>query len=210
MFERYTERARRVLFFARYEATQLGSRVIAPEHLLLGLAREGEGLVAELFASANLSPESLRDAIEQRTTFQERIPTSVEMPFSEVTKRALHQAASEADQLLHGYIGVEHLLLALLREPESIAGAILSERGFGYRETVDQIVGRQNAAVSLPPGPPLDLARSIDQIQALLARLATRLAGDRPMDVDIEVFDLLDRIQRALERLKAPPADPES
>jgi len=82
MFERYTERARRVLFFARYEASQLGSISIETEHLLLGLIREGKGLTSRIFARSHLSLESIRKEIEGRTVFREKVSTSVEMPFS--------------------------------------------------------------------------------------------------------------------------------
>ena len=111
MFERYTERARRVLFFARYEASQLGSVSIETEHLLLGLIREGKGLTSRIFARSHLSLENIRKEIEGRTVFREKVSTSVEIPFSVETKRVLEFAAEEADRLLHNYIGTEHLLL---------------------------------------------------------------------------------------------------
>ena len=99
MFERYTERARRVLFFGRYEATQLGSTQIETDHLLLGLIREGKGLTSLIFARSHLSLESLRKEIEGRAVFREKVPTSVEIPFSVGTKRILQQAAVESDAL---------------------------------------------------------------------------------------------------------------
>ena len=96
MFERYTERARRVLFFARYEASQLGSISIETEHLLLGLIREGKGLTSRIFARSHLSLESIRKEIEGRTVFREKVSTSVEIPFSTETNRVLQFAAEEA------------------------------------------------------------------------------------------------------------------
>src|SRR5256885_1832073 len=110
MFERYTERARRVLFFARYEASQLGSISIETEHLLLGLIREGKGLTSRIFARSHLSLENIRKEIEGRTVFREKVSTSVELPFSPETKRVLQFAAEEADRLLHNYIGTEDRL----------------------------------------------------------------------------------------------------
>ena len=98
MFERYTERARRVLFFARYEASQLGSISIETEHLLLGLIREGKGLTSRIFARSHLSLENIRKEIEGRTVFREKVSTSVEIPFSAETKRVLQFAAEEADR----------------------------------------------------------------------------------------------------------------
>ena len=124
MFERYTERARRVLFFARYEASQLGSISIETEHLLLGLIREGKGLTSRIFARSHLSLESIRKEIEGRTVFREKVSTSVEIPFSTETKRVLQYSAEEADRLLHNYIGTEHLLLGILREERAVAASI--------------------------------------------------------------------------------------
>ena len=97
MFERYTERARRVLFFARYEASQLGSISIETEHLLLGLIREGKGLTSRIFARSHLSLENIRKEIEGRTVFREKVSTSVEIPFSAETKRVLQFAALSFD-----------------------------------------------------------------------------------------------------------------
>jgi enamine deaminase RidA (YjgF/YER057c/UK114 family) len=129
MFERYTERARRALFFARYEASQLGSNVMETEHLLLGLLREPKGVTGLVFTRSRLSFDLMHKEIESRTTFREKIPTSVELPFSAEFKRVLQYAAEEADRLLHHYIGTEHLLLGILREEGSVAASVLMEQG---------------------------------------------------------------------------------
>ena len=109
MFERYTERARRVLFFARYETSQLGSLSIGPEHLLLGIARETKGLTAQMFSKAGLSREAVRTHIGRGTDFEEKTAVSVEIPFAEAAKRLLSYAAEEADRLSHDRIGAPHL-----------------------------------------------------------------------------------------------------
>ena len=148
MFERYTERARRVLFFARYEASQLGSLTIETEHLLLGLIREGKGLIARIFARRDVSLESVRKEIEGRTVFREKVSTSVEIPFSTESKRVLGYAAEEADRLLHNYIGAEHLLLGLLREERSIAASVLMGKGMrlhAVRVDIVQLVGERTS-----------------------------------------------------------------
>ena len=116
MFERFTEQARRTLFFARFEVTQLGATAIEPEHILLGLFREPKGLVARIFEQSGVSTAELSVEIADRHEFRERIPTSQEVPFSTETKRVLQYAAEEADRLTHSYIGTEHLLLGVLRE----------------------------------------------------------------------------------------------
>src|SRR6186997_2355787 len=145
MFERYTERARRVLFFARYEASQLGSISIETEHLLLGLIREGKGLTSRIFARSHLSLENIRKEIEGRTVFREKVSTSVEIPFSAETKRVLQFAAEEADRLLHNYIGTEHLLL----EERSVAATILMEKGMRLHQVREDIVQLLNEKTTL-------------------------------------------------------------
>jgi ATP-dependent Clp protease ATP-binding subunit ClpC len=149
MFERYTERARRVLFFARYEASQLGSISIETEHLLLGLIREGKGLTSRIFARSHLSLENIRKDIEGRTVFREKVSTSVEIPFSAETKRVLQFAAEEADRLLHNYIGTEHLLLGILREERSVAASILMEKGMRLNTVREDIVQLLNEKTTL-------------------------------------------------------------
>src|SRR5213596_882276 len=149
MFERYTERARRVLFFARYEASQLGSISIETEHLLLGLIREGKGLTSRIFARSHLSLENIRKEIEGRTVFREKVSTSVELPFSAETKRVLQFAAEEADRLLHNYIGTEHLLLGILREERSVAASILMEKGMRLNTVREDIVSLLNEKTTL-------------------------------------------------------------
>jgi hypothetical protein len=149
MFERYTERARRVLFFARYEAMQLGSISIETEHMLLGLVREGKGLTSRLFARAGVSLESVRRAVEGRSVFRERISTDTEIPFSAEVKRVLQFSVDEADRLRHNYIGTEHLLLGLLREERSVAATILKEAGVtleGTRQSIVELLAERTVA----------------------------------------------------------------
>lgn len=128
MFERYTEKARRVIFFARYEASQFGSPYIDTEHLLLGLLREDKALTNRFLRNIT-TVESIRQQIEQNTAVREKVPTSVDLPLSNEGKRVLAYAAEEAERLSHRHIGTEHLLLGLLREEKSFAAAMLHERG---------------------------------------------------------------------------------
>jgi len=128
VFERYTEKARRVIFFARYEASQYGSPYIETEHLLLGLMREDKQL-ANRFLRQQGSIESIRKEIEARITIRERISTSVEVPLSAECKRILNMASEEAERLGHKHVGTEHLLLGILREEKCFGAEILMERG---------------------------------------------------------------------------------
>lgn len=140
MFERYTEDARRALFFARYEASQLGVRSIETEHLLLGLLREAKGLTGRILAPHGIG--DLRREVEARTEPREKFSTSVEIPFSPETKNVLQFAAQEADRLLHRDIGTEHLLLGLLREERSVAATILVDRGLRLESLREQIANQ--------------------------------------------------------------------
>lgn len=128
MFERYTEKARRVIFFARYEASQFGQPYIETEHVLLGLLREDKALTNR-FLRLHSVVESIRNEIAKNTTIREKVSTSVDLPLSNECKRVLAYAAEEAERLGHKHIGTEHLLLGLLREQGCFARQILIERG---------------------------------------------------------------------------------
>jgi quercetin dioxygenase-like cupin family protein len=145
MFERYTEGARRSLFFSRYEASRLGSVSIETEHLLYGLSRENQGLIVRLFASLGVSPEALQREIEKRVAAgRDMIPTSVEIPFSTETKRVLQLGAEEADRLQSTSIGTEHLFLGLLREEGTVAASILADKGVRLANTRERIAQLQH------------------------------------------------------------------
>jgi len=136
MFERFTEKARRIIFFARYEASQFGSPYIETEHLLLGLLREDKGLCRRFRIG---SPDSMRQEVEQHTTLREKTATSIDLPLSNESKRVLGYAAEEADRLNHKHIGTEHLLLGLLREKKSFAAELLSSRGVKLEEVREDL-----------------------------------------------------------------------
>jgi ATP-dependent Clp protease ATP-binding subunit ClpC len=193
MFERYTERARRVLFFGRYEASQLGSVSIETEHLLLGLIREGKGLTSRIFARSHLSLEGIRKEIEGRTVFRDKVSTSVEIPFSVETRRVLQAAAEEADRLQHNYIGTEHLLLGILREERSVAATILMEKGMRLHTVREDILQLLNEKTTLTRGKetPLLAEFSRDLTDAAMKNTLDPLVG---RDYEIE------RVQQVLCR----------
>ena len=155
MFERLSERARRVLFFARDEATQLGSMSIDTEHLLLGLIREPKGLTSRLFADARMALDDIRDEVLRRVPARSKTSTSAEIPFSAAATRVLQHAAQEADRLLHDYVGTEHVLLGLLCEHGSVAADVLTSRGLRLDWVRGQIVEiLSDGERSERPGPP--------------------------------------------------------
>jgi len=126
MFERYSEKARRVIFFARYEASQFGSPVIDTEHLLLGLLREDNSLRRWL---PKADSEIIRRRVEEHA--QKLLPTStaVDLPLSDAAKRVLKHAADEAERLANKHIGTEHLHMGLLEEKGCFAAKVLREGG---------------------------------------------------------------------------------
>lgn len=126
MFERYTEKARRAIFFGRYEASQFGSPYIETEHLLLGLMREDKAL-ADRFLLSDV--DSVRNRIVGHREATQKVSTSVDLPLSHACKRALAYGAEEAQRFNHKHIGTEHLLLGLLREENCFAAQLLNERG---------------------------------------------------------------------------------
>jgi ATP-dependent Clp protease ATP-binding subunit ClpC len=132
MFERFTEKARRVIFFGRYEASQFGSPFIEPEHLLLGLLREDQVLSRRFLRGGAL--DSMRKQIEVNTKIREKTSTSIDLPLSNESKRVLAYSAEEAERLNHKHIGTEHLLLGLLREEKCLAAKLLQERGLALDE----------------------------------------------------------------------------
>jgi len=145
MFERYTEKARRVIFFARYEASQFGSPCIDTEHLLLGLLRE-DTAIAKRLSRPPFTIEFIRKRIEERKPPQVKVSTSVDLPLSAGGKRILAYAAEEAERLSDKHIGTNHLLLALVRESDGLAAKVLSEAGFDAVEFRDEISRMSDAS----------------------------------------------------------------
>jgi ATP-dependent Clp protease ATP-binding subunit ClpA len=133
MFERYTENARRVIFFARYEASEFGSPTIESEFLLLGLLRQSKDVVCRWLGEGDWQTV-LREEVGKRVYIGKRISTSVDLPLSNEAKRVLGYAAEEAERLGHPMIDTEHLFLGLLREPGSRCAKMLME--FGVDENV--------------------------------------------------------------------------
>ena len=138
MFERYTEKARRTIFFARYEASQYGSPYIESEHLLLGLLRENRQ-ITQLLPPGSF--ESIRKQVEDASPKRQFVATSVDLPLSSECKRVLVYGAEEAERLSDKHIGSEHLLLGLLREEKCFAAHLLRERGQALDKLREEIAG---------------------------------------------------------------------
>jgi ATP-dependent Clp protease ATP-binding subunit ClpC len=130
LFQRFTERARRSIFFARYEASRFGTPEITSEQLLLGMLHEDK-VVALLLGIDRV--EAMRKEIESRTPRREAISTSVDLPVGEECQRALKFAVEEADALYHKSVGAPHLALGLLRVEESLGAKVLQDRSVDYQ-----------------------------------------------------------------------------
>lgn len=141
MFERYTEKARRIVFFARYEASEFGTPYIEPEHLLLGLFREARVMLVGLGVPENLA----RELRAEMKPAGDKASTSVDLPLSRSAKRVLAYSAEEAETFHHKYIAPEHFLLAFLRE-ETPVQAILLKAGVSL-ESLRESIAKQGATV---------------------------------------------------------------
>jgi ATP-dependent Clp protease ATP-binding subunit ClpC len=128
VFERFTDRARRVLTFAQEEARQLNHSFIGTEHILLGLIREGDGVGAKALQSLGISMQAVRDKVVETIGTAGTVPTG-SPPFTPRAKKVLELSLREALQLNHSYIGTEHILLGLVREGEGVAATVLVSLG---------------------------------------------------------------------------------
>jgi ATP-dependent Clp protease ATP-binding subunit ClpC len=181
MFERFTETARRVIFFARYEAAQFGSMTIETEHFLLGLIREDKNLTSR-FLRNHSSIESIRKEIEGRTAIREKISTSIDLPLSNECKRILAYAAVEAERLKHRHIGTEHLLLGILHEEKCVAAEILHERGLRLNPIREELV-RSPMQILVPDG---DTAKRIAEALWIPQYGADTVASQAPINAELK------------------------
>lgn len=203
MFEKYTEKARRVIFFSRYEASQLGSPAIEVEHILLGIFREDKNLVGRFFSDPTSVYASIREEIERSHYDIAKASASIDLPLSAAAKRVLQHAAYTADSLSQTYIGPEHLLLGILKEEGSTASKLLRDR-FGlnadliatYIQSDESSEGTVKSTVSGTP----DFSKKqllgqfdalvnmlIDYGQATPKDLIDRIAGEHVMKPYVEL-----------------------
>ena len=140
MFDRFTERARKVMSFARREAQRFHHEYIGTEHILLGLVQEGQGVAANVLKSMNADLERIRREVEKIVKPGPAVESSVQIPFTPKAKKVVELALEEASNLNHNYIGTEHLLLALLREKEGIAAHVLRSLGVRLEDAREEVI----------------------------------------------------------------------
>ena len=153
MFERFTEKARRVIFFARYEASAFGSHEITPELLLLGFLRENASTANQYFPSPT-APESIRSKLTEQLPRGEKIATSVDIPLSQDARRVLAHAIEMSAQSGHKEVVPAHLLIGLLRLENSLAATVLREHGVTVEMLSEKLKQAEPSAKSEPTVPP--------------------------------------------------------
>ncbi|NUS43914.1 MAG: NDP-hexose 4-ketoreductase, partial [Mycobacteriaceae bacterium] len=139
MFERFTDRARRVVVLAQEEARMLNHNYIGTEHILLGLIHEGEGVAAKSLESLGISLEGVRSQVEEIIGQGQQAPSG-HIPFTPRAKKVLELSLREALQLGHNYIGTEHILLGLIREGEGVAAQVLVKLGADLNRVRQQVI----------------------------------------------------------------------
>ena len=154
MFERFTDRARRVVVLAQEEARLLNHNYIGTEHILLGLIHEGEGVAAKALESLGISLEAVRAQVEEIIGQGQSAPTG-HIPFTPRAKKVLELSLREALQLGHNYIGTEHILLGLIREGEGVAAQVLVKLGASLDRVREQVIAlvSGHAGGTLPAEP---------------------------------------------------------
>jgi hypothetical protein len=225
MFERFTDRARRVVVLAQEEAVGLQHNYIGTEHLLLGLIREREGIAARALEALGISLEAVRSEVEEIIGQGKSAPTG-QIPFTPRAKKVLELSLREALQLSHSYIGTEHILLGLIREGEGVAAQVLVKLGADLSRVRQQVIqllsgyaggegGAERVVVREPrpsvvggPGifrqqEPLELVRVVP-----LAREAVSRPGWRLMLISLEIWSDGMDLRYALLALAPPETDP--
>jgi ATP-dependent Clp protease ATP-binding subunit ClpC len=177
MFERFTERARRVVVLAQEEARMLNHNYIGTEHILLGLARESEGVAARALESLGISLEAVRQQVEEIIGRGQEAPSG-HIPFTPRAKKVLELSLREAQQLGHNYIGTEHILLGLIREGSGVAAQVLVKLGADLNRVRQRVVqllhgyqGEDVTGEGLPlSGDPPSRVDSLDRRLAAIER----------------------------------------
>ncbi|TQS05032.1 ATP-dependent Clp protease ATP-binding subunit, partial [Microbispora hainanensis] len=202
MFERFTDRARRVVVLAQEEARMLNHNYIGTEHILLGLIHEGEGVAAKALESLGISLEGVRQQVEEIIGQGQSAPSG-HIPFTPRAKKVLELSLREALQLGHNYIGTEHILLGLIREGEGVAAQVLVKLGADLNRVRQQVIqllhgyqGKEPAAA----GGPQESAPSTSLVLDQFGRNLTQAAREGKLDPVIGRDKEIERVMQVLSR----------
>jgi Clp amino terminal domain, pathogenicity island component len=209
MFERFTDRARRVVVLAQEEARMLNHNYVGTEHILLGLIHEGEGVAAKALESLGISLQAVRAQVEEIIGQGQQIPSG-HIPFTPRAKKVMELSLREALQLGHDYIGTEHILLGLIREGDGVAAQVLIRLGADLNRVRQQVIALLSqskeprlARRPAEEGAPLpELQARLDAVEDWLAAVDQRV-GTGPDTSDLD--EQIDRVRR--ERLAAANAE---
>jgi ATP-dependent Clp protease ATP-binding subunit ClpC len=203
MFERFTDRARRVVVLAQEEAKMLNHNYIGTEHILLGLIHEGEGVAAKALESLNISLDAVREQVQDIIGQGQQQPTG-HIPFTPRAKKVLELSLREALQLGHNYIGTEHILLGLIREGEGVAAQVLVKLGADLNRVRQQVIqllsgyqGKEQVSVG---GDTQAAAQGGSQILDQFGRNLTQAARDGKLDPVIGREKEMERVMQILSR----------
>jgi ATP-dependent Clp protease ATP-binding subunit ClpC len=203
MFERFTDRARRVIVLAQDEAKLLNHNFIGTEHILLGLIHEGEGVAAKALESLGIALEAVRAQVEEIIGQGQQVPTG-HIPFTPRAKKVLELSLREALQMNHSYIGTEHILLGLIREGEGVAAQVLIKLGADLsrvRSTVLQLItGYQGREASMAGAPETGPDKATSQILDQFGRNLTQAARENLLDPVIGRTQEIERVMTVLSR----------
>src|ERR671913_1174146 len=151
MFERFTDRARRVVVLAQEEARMLNHNYIGTEHILLGLISEGEGVAAKALESLGIAVDGVRQQVEEIIGQGQQAPSG-HIPFTPRAKKVLELSLREALQLGHNYIGTEHILLGLIREGDGVAANVLVKLGADLSSVRQEVIQQLSGFRAVPLG----------------------------------------------------------
>jgi ATP-dependent Clp protease ATP-binding subunit ClpC len=203
MFERFTDRARRVVVLAQEEARMLSHNYIGTEHILLGLIHEGEGVAAKALESLGISLEAVRAQVEEIIGQGQQAPSG-HIPFTPRAKKVLELSLREALQLGHNYIGTEHILLGLIREGEGVAAQVLVKLGADLNRVRQQVIqllsgyqGKESATSGAPAG---EGAPSSSLVLDQFGRNLTQAARESKLDPVIGREKEIERVMQVLSR----------
>ncbi len=200
MFERFTDRARRVVVLAQEEARMLNHNYIGTEHILLGLIHEGEGVAAKALESLGISLDAVRQQVEEIIGQGQQAPSG-HIPFTPRAKKVLELSLREALQLGHNYIGTEHILLGLIREGEGVAAQVLVKLGADLNKVRQQVIQLLNGYQSKEPaGTASESAPSTSLVLDQFGRNLTQSAREGKLDPVIGREKEIERLMQVLSR----------
>ena len=203
MFERFTDRARRVVVLAQEEARMLNHNYIGTEHILLGLIHEGEGVAAKALESLGISLDAVRNQVEEIIGQGQQAPSG-HIPFTPRAKKVLELSLREALQLGHNYIGTEHILLGLIREGEGVAAQVLVKLGADLNKVRQQVIqllsGYQGGKETVSAGGPQAEAPSTSLVLDQFGRNLTQAAREAKLDPVIGREKEIERVMQVLSR----------